>query len=265
LRFKFKVNAWALFVGPCNVAAFALNYSCRISTAAKKMKRLVLFDIDETMIYSDGVGRRAMEAALRKMFDDKIDATGHNMSGKTDPQICHELLSKYGFSPEEIAKRLPETFKLYVELLEKEIEIAEKFGLHSGVSELLNELEQEPGCHLGLLTGNIEEGARIKLQPFDLNTYFAFGAYGSDSANRMDLPKFAHQRAEETFARKFELDEIVIIGDAVNDVLCAQGYGVKAIITATGKTSKATLAELNPDFLFDSLSNTKAVMQAIWS
>jgi phosphoglycolate phosphatase-like HAD superfamily hydrolase len=150
-------------------------------------------------------------------------------------------------------------------LLETEIESSGRIRLHSGVVELLQELEKHPECDLGLLTGNIEEGARLKLKPFDLNSYFVFGAFGSDSANRNDLPLFAHKRANEVLGKEFTRDEIVIIGDAVNDVLCAQGYGVKCIITATGKTPKETLAELKPDYLFDSLCDTQTVLQAILS
>lgn len=229
------------------------------------MKRLVLFDIDETMVHSDGVGRRAMEAALKQVFDDRVDANGHNMSGKTDPQICYELLTALGYTVDQINERLALTFKVYLELLEKEIENANRFGLHTGVVELLQELEMHPECHLGLLTGNIEDGARLKLKPFDLNSYFVFGAFGSDSADRMDLPLFAHKRAEEVFGKEFAREEICIIGDAVNDVLCAKGYGVRSIITATGKTRKDTLASLSPDYLFDSLNDTKTVLSAILS
>ena len=226
-------------------------------------RRLVLFDIDETIIFSDGVGRRAIQAALRSVFDDSVDASQHNMSGKTDPQICYELLAKHGYSKEEIDEKLPLTFKVYLELLEKEIEGSNRIGLHNGVVDLIKELEAHPECYLGLLTGNIEAGARLKLKPHSLNDYFVFGAFGSDSANRMDLPLFAHKRATDVFGKEFDRSEIVIIGDAVNDVLCARGYGVKCIITATGKTSKETLSELKPDFLFDSLADTEAVMAAI--
>lgn len=229
------------------------------------MKRLVLFDIDETMIHSDGVGRRAMEAALRQVFDERLDAGTHNMSGKTDPQICYELLSLLGYSKEDVSKKLAQAFKIYVELLEREIERADRFGLHLGVLELIKELEKRDDCHLGLLTGNIEAGARLKLAPFDLNSYFVFGAFGCDSADRMDLPLFAHKRAEEVFGKQFAREEIVIIGDAVNDVLCAKGYGIRCIITATGKTPKTTLRDLNPDYLFDSLADTAEVMRAIFN
>ena len=229
------------------------------------MKRLILFDIDETMIYSDGVGRRALEGALTQVFNQGINTGGHSLSGKTDPQICFEILSSAGYSREQISEKLPATFKAYVELLEKEIAKASCFAVHNGVVELLDELVLQPECYLGLLTGNIEEGARLKLKPFDLNSYFPFGAFGSDSPDRMELPSLAHKRAREILEKDFERDEIVIIGDAVNDVLCAKGYGVKSIITATGKTPRDTLARLEPDYLFDSLVDTPAVLEAILS
>lgn len=233
--------------------------------SAAAAKRLVLFDIDETMIYSDGVGRRAMEAALNHVFERKIDASGHPMSGKTDPQICYELLLGLGYSKEFIDEKLPLAFKIYVEFLETEINKASGFRLHNGVAELLEVLEAREDCHLGLLTGNIEPGARLKLKPFQLNSYFVFGAFGCDSADRLDLPLFAHKRASEVFGKEFKKEEIVIIGDAVNDILCARGYGIKCIITATGRTPKSTLAELKPDYLFDSLEHTDQVVKAIFN
>ncbi|MBY0356484.1 MAG: HAD hydrolase-like protein [Candidatus Obscuribacterales bacterium] len=229
------------------------------------MRRLVLFDIDETMIYSDGVGRRALQKAFDRVLERKIDASNHNMSGKTDPQICHELLSTYGYSEPEINDKLPLLFSEYTELLRQEIACASSFGLHAGVQDLLDRLKDSSWCYLGLLTGNIEIGARLKLKPFDLNGLFAFGAFGCDSPDRNALPSIAHKRAEKTFAENFQVEELVIIGDAVNDVLCAKGYGVRSIITCTGKTSKESLSALKPDFLFDSLANTEEVLAAIRS
>lgn len=227
------------------------------------MKRLVLFDIDETILHSDGVGRRAMQAAMSKVFSREIDAAGHNMSGKTDPQICHEVLSVHGFAANEISEKLPELYEIYLDHLEQEITLARLYKLHPGVSELIDQLKQSSWCYLGLLTGNIERGARLKLQFFDLNKHFAFGAFGCDSHDRLDLPAIAHKRAVTHFAEEFQIEEIVIIGDAVNDILCAQGYGVKSIITCTGKTSRQELEVLNPNFIFDSLTDTRAIVEAI--
>lgn len=227
------------------------------------MRRLILFDIDETMVASDGAGRRAIELAISKVFNVEADSSGLSMSGKTDPQICHEILSALGYTPEEINERLSELFQVYVEILAGEIKKAREFRLHAGVSDLLAVLEQSPWAYLGLLTGNIEPGARLKLAPFSLNKFFKVGAFGCDSHNRLDLPEVAHRRASEYFEQDFSPSEMVIIGDAVNDILCARGYGVPCIAVATGKTPKNVLSDLSPEFLFDTLGDTNAVLTAI--
>ena len=229
------------------------------------MAKLVLFDIDETILYSDGVGRRAMQTALSKVFEHEVDAAGHNMSGKTDPQICFELLGSLGYEEAVIEQRLPAIFNEYVSCLEHEIASAQSFRLHGGVLVLIDRLAQDTSCRLALLTGNIEIGARLKLKPFDLNKHFCTGAFGSDAADRLKLPEIAHRRAHDAFAVQFDRSDIVIIGDATNDVYCAKGYGVTSIVTCTGRTPKEELAALNPDFLFDSLENTEAVCRAIFS
>jgi phosphoglycolate phosphatase len=229
------------------------------------MSRLVLFDIDETLIASDGAGRRALERAMAALFGRAIATDGHNFSGKTDPQICREVLFASGISSDVIDGSLEKLFQMYVPLLEEEVSCAKLFRLHQGVLQLLEALRLHPEAFLGLLTGNIEPGARTKLKPFDLNRYFPVGAYGSDNHDRMGLPAVAHRRAESTFKHLFKKTEIVIIGDARNDILCATGYGARCLAVATGKTSQQALMELQPDYLFDSLSNTDQVLAAIFA
>lgn len=229
------------------------------------MSRLVLFDIDETMIHSSGAGRRALERALFDVFKRKITFDGISLSGKTDPQIIGEVLHANGLSDEQCAELLDRIFERYLPYLEEEIGRAEEYRVHEGVVELLDVLRSNAGTFVGLLTGNIEKGARIKLQRFDLNRYFEFGAFGCDSANRMDLPAVAHQRATEIFGHAIERHEIVIIGDARNDVLCAKGYGAKALAVCTGRTTKDTLMQLEPHYIFDSLKDTAQVVDAIFA
>lgn len=229
------------------------------------MPALILFDIDETMVSSDGAGRRALEAAMSAVLKKPISSEGHSLSGKTDPQICREILSSQGYSDEQITESLDSIYEAYVPLLEEEVRTAREFRIHTGVVELLDRLKALPEAYLGLLTGNIERGARIKLKPFNLNQYFSFGAFGSDSHNRMDLPKVAHDRAATLFKQPFTVADIVIIGDARNDVLCAQGYGAKSVAVCTGKTPKETLVELKPNYLFDNLGDTDKVIEAIFA
>jgi len=227
------------------------------------VKRLVLFDIDETMLNSAGAGRRALGRALSQIFGVPEDLSQVKMSGKTDPQICREILSAAEIADEHIEKHLPQVWSIYPDFLQEEVAQSSGYTLLEGVSELLESLNDKPAISLGLLTGNIEPGARIKLERFQLNKYFRIGAYGSDSADRMQLPAVAAQRANEVFATSFEPKQIVIIGDAVNDVKCAQGFGAVSIAVNTGKTTRAELEALQPDYLFASLSETKKVLKAI--
>jgi phosphoglycolate phosphatase len=229
------------------------------------MTRLILFDIDETMIHSSGAGRRALERALFDEFGREIKFDGISLSGKTDPQIISEVLHAHGLSDKQCAEFMERLFERYLPYLEEEVREAEVFRLHEGVVELLEQLRGQEGVFVGLLTGNIERGARIKLRPFDLNRYFEFGAFGCDSANRMELPAVAHERARKRFNKSIEKHEIVIIGDAQNDVLCAKGYGAKALAVCTGRTSKAALTELEPHYIFDSLKETAQVLDAIFA
>lgn len=228
------------------------------------MQRLVLFDIDETMIQSDGAGGRAIRRALSEVFALQQDLPNIVMSGKTDPQICQEMMELLGFESHHIHNNLEETFKRYINYLESEIKSTAGFRLHDGVVSLIEALSVNENAHLGLLTGNIEPGARIKLQPFALNHYFSMGAYGSDSADRMQLPSIAVSRAKEIFGVNFSPRQIIIIGDAVNDIACAKGYGAVSIAVNTGRTSWTELEALQPDYLFTSLSDTKQLLEAIF-
>jgi phosphoglycolate phosphatase len=116
-----------------------------------------------------------------------------------------------------------------------------------------------------LLTGNVERGARKKLKQFDLNKYFDIGAYGSDSASRLDLPAVAVGRALTHFKEEFSPQEVVIIGDSVNDIACAHHYGATALICNTGRTTWEELEDHKPRYLFKDLGNVDQVIDAIFN
>ena len=232
------------------------------------MKRLVLFDIDETMISSNGAGRKAMARALKESHDIPEEATRISMSGKTDPQIMREIFAAQGldFGEEEAAVlKINQLIDLYLSYLDHELSTSQTMIMHEGVVEILDRLRADSQCYLGLLTGNVEIGARKKLHCFDLNHYFEIGAYGSDSANRLDLPQFAVSRALDHFGNQFAPEEVIIVGDSVNDIACAHGYGAQVIAVNTGKTPWQDLAERNPQHLFKSLADTDAVYKAIFN
>jgi phosphoglycolate phosphatase len=133
------------------------------------------------------------------------------------------------------------------------------------VAELLRRLSSEPRVTLALLTGNLERGARMKLAPPDFNRYFPFGAFGSDSADRYQLPSIARSRARDRTGRTFSGKSIVIVGDSVHDVLCGRDLGVKSVAVATGPTPRERLAAEQPDALLESFEDVERGLKAILS
>ncbi len=220
------------------------------------MKKLVLFDIDGTILSTRGVGTRSVLGAMKSVFGREVAvADGYSMGGKTDTQIVMELLEKAGVSREETLEKLGQLWELYTSRLEREIHLCDP-TVHPGVPELLERLE--PHVLLGLLTGNVERGAWIKVGRVGLEGYFRMGAFGDRAAERRLLPAIAVRKAEALMGRRFDGKEIVIIGDTPNDILCGRHLGVKAVAVATGSYSLGELAEYEPDYLFENLGDTAA-------
>jgi len=226
------------------------------------MRRLVLFDIDGTLLSAGGVSARALEAALVETFGTAGPSSGYDYSGKTDPQIVRELMREAGFDDRAIEERRPLALERYRGRLAEWLG-AEDVRQKPGVLELLAALEHEPGVELGLLTGNLEPCARLKLEPIGANRFFAFGAFGSDDEDRYRLVPVALARAREATGIAFEGREAVIVGDSVHDVLCGRGVGVRAVAVATGKTAAAALAGAGPDALVSDFSDTASGLRAI--
>jgi phosphoglycolate phosphatase-like HAD superfamily hydrolase len=225
-------------------------------------RRLVLFDIDGTLLSAGGVSARTFEAALREVFGTVGDAAHYDYSGKTDPQIVRELMLGAGFADAEIERRRPLALDAYRERLAESMQPDDVRGKPE-VLALLEALGSQAEVTLGLLTGNLEPNARLKLAPLDANQFFAFGAFGSDHEDRYRLPAIALERARETVGISFAGPEIVIVGDSIHDVLCGRDLGVRAVAVATGKTPPERLAEAGPDALLPDFSDTRASLAAI--
>lgn len=226
------------------------------------MDRLVLFDIDCTLIDAHGAGGRAIYAALERVFGVSGDLDGYAFHGRTDPAIIGDLATRWGATAGDVDARLQECLEVYVGLLAAEVGGGRTDTL-PGVPELVAALAAEPGVVLGLLTGNIAEGAAIKLAPTGLGEHFTIGAYGSDSGLRPELPAVAVRRAEELTGRRFAGKEIVVIGDTPADVECGAALGVKAIAVATGRHSVDELAAYGPDHVFEDFSDWRRALAAI--
>jgi phosphoglycolate phosphatase len=226
--------------------------------------RLVLFDIDGTLLLSDGAGRRAMEGALTQVFGSPGDA-GYHYDGKTDRQIVRELMRRDGMDDAAIDERLDDVVTQYLTRLYAELETGAR-GVRSlpGVPALLDALETRDDVVLGLLTGNVVDGARAKLRAAGLDfDRFRVNAFGSDHEHRPRLPEIARDRAREALGVDLAGHAIVVIGDTPADIDCARSVGARTVAVATGRYSVEELAEHAPSAVFEDLTDTAAVVAAI--
>jgi len=226
------------------------------------MPKLVLFDIDGTLLTDGGAARAAYGDALRAVYGYSGDLDAYDFSGRTDPQITSMVLGDAGFSSGAIDARLPDLWEVYLAGLARNA-TAERVRVLPGMRELVAALAEHEDVLLALLTGNIEPGARLKLAPAALNDSFPFGAFGSDSAHREELPPIAVRRASARTGHQFEGREVVILGDSIYDVRCGVPHDATTIAIASGRTPAATLRAENPHFLFDSASDWRVVLRAI--
>ncbi|CAN5376693.1 HAD hydrolase-like protein [soil metagenome] len=226
--------------------------------------KLVLFDIDGTLLSSGGVGRRAMRRALIDVFGSWGDPA-YRYDGKTDRQIVRDLMRAVGHGDPYIDERMDDLFENYLRELAVEIERGETPPLVlPGIPQLLDDLERRDDVLLGLLTGNIAPGAAVKLRAAGLAVErFRVNAYGSDHESRPELPSFAQRRAREVLGRDVDPAAMVVIGDTPADVHCGQAAGARTVAVATGHYSSEELRMHGPTAVFETLSDTAAVMAVI--
>ncbi len=222
------------------------------------MLRLILFDVDGTLLSTDGQAGRAIGVALHETFGTAGPMAGYSFAGKTDPQAVFELMAATGLSRSEVAPRLSEVFDRYCGHVAGVLTSANTRVL-PGVRELLATLAVRGDVALGLLTGNIRRGAEIKLRAAGLLEYFAVGAFGSDEEDRNRLVPVARARARDHWGEEFPGTRTVVVGDAQADIRCARAGGARSVAVASSKTSKAELAALAPDVLLDSLASPEAL------
>ncbi|MEX2182187.1 MAG: haloacid dehalogenase-like hydrolase [Gemmatimonadaceae bacterium] len=226
--------------------------------------KVVLFDIDGTLLLSDGAGRTAMEAALTATFGTSGPAA-YRYGGKTDRLIVRKTMRLEGFDDATIDARMPAVIERYLEglgaLLERPTHRARALA---GVVPLLAAVEARDDLVLGLLTGNLVEGAAVKLRAVEISpARFRVGAFGSDHEDRPMLPPIAQRRASALLGHDVPGDWLVIIGDTPADIDCGRGVGARAIAVATGGYPLDELQLHRPAAAFADLSDTARVMEAI--
>jgi len=233
--------------------------------------KLILFDIDGTLIWPDGAGRMAMNRALIEVFGTAGPADSLSMAGKTDWQIMTETLTAAGLDPSDIEAGRLACFQAIARHMAQVVR-ERQVRVCPGVPDLLERLSPRPDAILGLLTGNLATTAPVKLRAAGLDpALFHVGAYGSDHLDRSQLPAIAITRAQALIddgahrpVHALRGQDVIIIGDTPADVTCGRHLGVAAIGVATGPYPLEDLSAAGADHVFPDLTDTDAAMRAIW-
>ncbi len=216
------------------------------------MPKLILFDIDGTLIDSGGAGSRALASAFGDVFSVKDAFRDISMAGKTDLQIVKEAIYVHGMPPDESATA--SVINSYLRHLSREIGTSKKYVM-PGVVDILRKMDDTEGCWSGLLTGNIQEGARIKLDALGLSDHFMCGAFGSDDEDRNKLLPIALKNFTDSTGLDLSYGDCTVIGDTPRDVECSKPYGAKAVAVSTGPYSYESLMATDADLVVDSLEH----------
>jgi phosphoglycolate phosphatase len=224
------------------------------------MATFVLFDIDGTLVSLDGAGSRSLNRAMEKLLQVTDGFRDIDFAGKTDLQIIREGLGTLGLAGRDDLMR--SLLDRYLVHLRTEVSTG-RGHVKNGVRELLSALQNLEGIYLGLLTGNAETGARLKLEPFGLNRYFPVGAFGSDSEDRNLLLPIAVQRLQEVGSVSVNYEHCVVIGDTPKDVECAHVHGASSIAVATGTYPLKELEKTDAELVTADLSDTAKIVDWI--
>lgn len=225
------------------------------------VKKLILWDIDGTLIVSHGAGVRAMEKALAKRFGLQVDLGSIQWAGRTDSWITGAVFRHVGLP--DTPENSHDYLEAYLELLPQELANGPQGRVLPGVLDLLEILHRRTDIVQGLLTGNLKRGAEFKLTHYKVWHYFEFGAFADDSPRRNDLGPHAMRRAKERHAFDFVADQTFIIGDTPHDIECGKVIGARTIAVATGTHSIDELAQHQPTAVFKDFADTAAFLRVI--
>lgn len=222
--------------------------------------KLLLFDIDGTLIHAGGAGIRAANRAFSAIYGIEDAMQGITPDGKTDPLILREMFRNTlnrDYSEGEATR----VYRSYVLFLEEEMKKRNPIMVLNGISKILEAISLRDGLELGIATGNIEEAAWIKLRYSGLDSYFGFGAFGNDSECRGEIIRIAMQRGERTLSKPGGFAEVVVIGDTPFDIIHGKAAGAKVLSVATGSYSLEDLEIYDPDYLFQDFSDVETALR----
>ncbi|MGE3536504.1 MAG: HAD family hydrolase [Candidatus Tectimicrobiota bacterium] len=222
--------------------------------------KLVLFDIDGTLVSTGAAGADAMRLALAELCGVPDGFAGIEMSGKTDPLILQEALTRHCIDAAAVPVEV--FYERYIPRLRATLQETHRpRRLMPGVTQLLETLATQSDLVLGLLTGNVALGAQLKLESFGIWHYFRLGAYGSDHSDRNALVPVAQQRAQALLGQSFAPEQVYVIGDTPRDIACAHAHGARAVAVATGRYAVEELRRHQPEHCFADLSAIDTVVR----
>lgn len=235
---------------------------CLVLKYKLMVPKIILFDIDGTLLLTGGAGKIALEKCFERVLGIS-GAWGQTIpDGKTDPAIIGEIaINSMGreLFPCEY-KRLCE---LYLRILKEELETTPDFRLLQGVPELLAELSAQRSLLIGLATGNFEEAAYLKLKRGNIRHFFSFGGYGSDSGDRAEFTQKAYDRGLEKCTQFVPLDNVYVVGDTGRDILAGKKIGAHTIAVASNRSTREELENYAPDHLLQDLSDKDHFLKVI--
>jgi phosphoglycolate phosphatase-like HAD superfamily hydrolase len=214
--------------------------------------KLVLFDIDGTLLHCGGRTREPLAEAVEEACGTAGSLRSDVFAGRTDDQIVFQALMSAGLAETDILAALPRIKRRFLEILEAQVD-GSGISLLPGVPETLQRLSANESVCLGLATGNWKSGASWKLGHFDLDSYFAIGAFGDGNRDRIELPPVAVEAARRHFGQPFAARDVLIVGDTPNDVRCGHHHGIPVLTVTTGYSSRQDLEEAGADWIFESL------------
>jgi len=224
------------------------------------MPTILLFDVDGTLVTSGGVGRRAIEKAFAQRHG-RSDVVSFSFAGMTDKAIVRDgllALDKAFASEAALQAEIDETIACYLRVLEEEATLTRSIRVHDGILRALDLAEARPGVALGLGTGNMREGARIKLSHAGIYHRFSFGGFGDDSIDRPEIVAAGARRGAAELSVPLEACRVVVVGDTPKDIAAARAIGAACVAVATGMHSVAELEAHAPTIACQTLNDQRA-------
>lgn len=223
--------------------------------------KLILFDVDGTLIKGSMVHLESPFVAIEKIFGINIERWA-TQEGGTDKKDVMEIAKRNNINLSEVESKLEKIYNEMVRYFEENVDKDERVVLLPGVKELLKKLS-EKNYILGLLTGNVEEIAKIKMKKNGIDHFFEVGAFGGTTENRSELAPKAIKQTEKKFKIRIKKEDVIIVGDTPNDIKCAKDNGVKIIAVCTGRFKKEELEKLKPDYILDDLTDADKFLRIV--